>query len=413
MARDLLFAATLRFLCLSEPKIHRPLQSPKELISARILVFMLSYNPMNTTSPIVICDQDQQSREKLNNILVSAGFSCIVLNEGAKVVEAIRESDAFIVIVDMLLPDMDGSEVVKSLRASEMTLGKSAFVIALASDREMAERFMDAGGDAVFNKPFNPQKLVVAVQRACHRRNSAKEQPGQAAGVPFEQSVMLQTTPPASGVVIVRDGASKAIVVEWAQNIRQRLQTYLAGQNEISQQVAACAKSADFLITDDEKVAGAVFDHEVTVLDDFPRFTQNPPAGSCHEGLDNESILYTDHAISLDRPIDPLELKEAKRQLDENPQDLQAKDWYAFLCYRYGHHEESIQHFAELVDGGSEKPEHFFYLGCALAAVANYEIALEMWQKVTAREPESRLARKCQRRIDEIKAQMATAPLSE
>ena len=366
---------------------------------------------MNSTAPIVICDNDQLSREKLNNILVSAGFSCIVLNEGAKVVESIRESDAFIVIVDMLLPDMDGAEVVKSLRASEMTIGKSAFIIALASSRELAERFMDAGGDTVFEKPFNAQKLVATVLRACHRRNSEQEQRGRAAGVPFEQSVMLQTTPPTAGVVIVRDSSSKAIVVEWAQNIRQRLQGYLAGQNEVAQQVAACAKTADFLITDDEKVAGAVFDHEVTVLDDFPRFSQEPPAGSCHEGLDNESILYTDHAISLDRPIDPLELKEAKRQLEENPDDLQAKDWYAFLCYRYGHHEESIQHFAELVDGGSEKPEHFFYLGCALAAVENFEIALEMWQKVTAKEPDSRLARKCQRRIDEVKMQMAvTAP---
>ena len=365
---------------------------------------------MNSTAPIVICDNDQLSREKLNNILVAAGFSCIALKEGAKVVESIRESEAFIVIVDMLLPDMDGAEVVKSLRASEMTIGKSAFIIALAASRELAERFMDAGGDTVFKKPFNAQKLVAAVQRACHRRNSEQEQRGRAAGVPFEQSVMLQTTPPAAGVIIVRDSSSRAIVVEWAQNIRQRLQGYLAGQNELAQQVAACAKSADFLITDDEKVAGAVFDHEVTVLDDFPRFSQEPPAGSCHEGLDNESILYTDHAISLDRPIDPLELKEAKRQLEENPNDLQAKDWYAFLCYRYGHHDQSIQHFAELVDGGSEKPEHFFYLGCALAAVDNFEIALEMWQKVTAKEPDSRLARKCQRRIDEVKAQMAQGP---
>ncbi len=365
---------------------------------------------MNTSAPIVICDNDSESRQQITSILEGAGYSCIPLEEGGKVVETIRETEAFIVILDVSLPDMDGAEVVRSLRASEMTIGKSAIVIALADSRQKAEQFMDSGGDAVFNKPFNPQKLVVAVQRACHRHNANQEQRGKGAGVPFEQSVMLQTTPPSAGVITVRDGDKRAIVVEWAQNIRQRLQWYLSGQNETSQQVSACAKTADFLITDDEKVAGAVYDHEVTTLDDFPRFSPQPPAGSCHEGLDNESILYTDHAISLDRPIDPLELKEAKRQLDENPSDLQAKDWYAFLCYRYGHHDEAINHFAELVDGGSEKSEHFFYLGCALAAVENYEIALEMWQKVQVKEPDSRLARKCQRRIEEINAKMGTAP---
>lgn len=359
-------------------------------------------------APVIVCEPENLALKKLAATLTAGGFPCVGRTSADGVLESLRETPSVTIVMTLGRPGLDGLELVASLRRIEPELApRRLHLIGIAPDRVLAERFIDGGGDAVFIEPFNSQKLVASVQKAQHRAAAGTAAAGRGAGIPFEASHLLATTPPAPGVIILRDSQRRALLIEWAALIRSRLQVFLVPEDAATRAVSDLTASVDFIVTDDATVAGAVFDHEVTILDDFPRFTPQPPPGSCHTSSNPDSIIATDDSISLDRPLDAAELDRAREALAADPENPAARDWFAFLCYRFGHHDEAVETFAGLIDEGSEAPEHFYYLGCALSAMGNSELAVEMWTRVVLTEPESRLGRKCQRRIEEASAALA------
>ncbi len=114
---------------------------------------------------ILVVDDDEDSRRILMYGLGSAGYRVLVADNGARAVELCQVMLPNLVIMDLAMPEMDGYEATRALKADERT--RDVPVIAwsariFASD---APELLTAGFDEVLAKPAHPADVIEAVRR--------------------------------------------------------------------------------------------------------------------------------------------------------------------------------------------------------------------------------------------------------
>ena len=114
---------------------------------------------------ILVVDDDEDSRRILMYGLGSAGYRVLVADNGAIAVELCQVVLPNLVIMDLAMPEMDGYEATRALKADERT--RDVPVIAwsariFASD---APELLTAGFDEVLAKPAHPADVIEAVRR--------------------------------------------------------------------------------------------------------------------------------------------------------------------------------------------------------------------------------------------------------
>ena len=117
---------------------------------------------------ILIIDDDEELCELVSEFLTSEGFEIESANDGETGLKMALSGDFDIAILDVMLPKMNGFDVLRSLRA------KSAIpVIMLTARGDDMERIvgLEIGADDYLGKPFNPRELAARL-RAILRRSS-------------------------------------------------------------------------------------------------------------------------------------------------------------------------------------------------------------------------------------------------
>ena len=127
---------------------------------------------------VLLVDDDGKLRKLLSEYLEGYGYRVFALPEGTAVLETIREKSIDIVILDVMMPKLDGLEVLKNIR---MEFGLP--VIMLTAKGEDADRIvgLELGADDYLPKPFNPRELL-ARMKAVLRRTIPREEPRLALG---------------------------------------------------------------------------------------------------------------------------------------------------------------------------------------------------------------------------------------
>jgi DNA-binding response OmpR family regulator len=103
----------------------------------------------------------------VNNGLKSNGFSVRVVNDGALVMESIRIFQPDICILDIMLPNKDGFELAKELRAQQKDL-PIIFLSAKVLAEDVVKGF-NSGGNDYLKKTFKMEELVVRMEALLHR----------------------------------------------------------------------------------------------------------------------------------------------------------------------------------------------------------------------------------------------------
>jgi two-component system phosphate regulon response regulator OmpR len=115
---------------------------------------------------VLIIDDDKKLRDLLMEYLEGSGFSVGSLPDGSRAVEAINEIHPDIVILDIMMPGDDGTEVLRKIRT-----GSNVPVIMLTARGEDSDRIvgLELGADDYLPKPFNPRELLARIKAVLRR----------------------------------------------------------------------------------------------------------------------------------------------------------------------------------------------------------------------------------------------------
>jgi DNA-binding response OmpR family regulator len=123
---------------------------------------------MNESHPkILLADDESAITSNLAPFLERAGFSVMVVSDGQAALDAVLAAKPELVILDVLMPRLDGREVLRRVRKS----GNWSPVILLTQVGEASERALalEEGADDYLNKPFDPYELVARIRAVLRR----------------------------------------------------------------------------------------------------------------------------------------------------------------------------------------------------------------------------------------------------
>ena len=126
-------------------------------------------------APILVVDDDPKILQLVRMYLEREGFAVITVPDGLAAVAAIRERAPRLVVLDLMLPTLDGFEVLRAARAES-----DIAVLMLSARGSTGDRIagIASGADDYLPKPFSPAELVVRV-KALLRRARPREQPAR------------------------------------------------------------------------------------------------------------------------------------------------------------------------------------------------------------------------------------------
>ncbi len=130
---------------------------------------------------MLVVDDEPMMREVLTRYLERDGFVVSTARDGREAVAALEADDPSIVLLDLMLPGMDGLEVLRWMRGS--VLNRTPVILVTAKGEE-TDRIvgLELGADDYVTKPFSPKEVVARV-RAVLRRTEGAEVSALARGV--------------------------------------------------------------------------------------------------------------------------------------------------------------------------------------------------------------------------------------
>ncbi|KAI9132062.1 response regulator [Acaryochloris sp. CCMEE 5410] len=124
---------------------------------------------------ILIVEDEKEIAQLVRNMLETEGFICETLSNGADALRVITMLQPDLVILDLMLPGLDGLEVCSRIR--QQSLAKDPYILMLTARAEELDRIigLTTGADDYLTKPFSPRELIARV-RALLRRSLRGEQ---------------------------------------------------------------------------------------------------------------------------------------------------------------------------------------------------------------------------------------------
>lgn len=114
---------------------------------------------------VLLAEDEPNIVESLTFLLERAGFDVVVEADGRHALETIVSNTPDVLILDVMLPEMDGYEILRRLRADHRSEALPVLMLTAKGQREDRETAMNCGADLFMTKPFANSEIVEAVQR--------------------------------------------------------------------------------------------------------------------------------------------------------------------------------------------------------------------------------------------------------
>jgi twitching motility two-component system response regulator PilG len=123
----------------------------------------------------ILIVEDEESLLKLESILLTAkGYRVTGASDGSEALEALRKEKPDLVLLDVMLPRLDGFEVCKKIKSNPETCEVPVVMLTSLKSREDCAKALGAGADAYLTKPFNSLQLVETIQSMLEREEREK-----------------------------------------------------------------------------------------------------------------------------------------------------------------------------------------------------------------------------------------------
>lgn len=121
----------------------------------------------SSSMKILIAEDDRAVRQSLERVLDFEGYEIVVAEDGPEALEAVKRHEPDLVLLDVMMPHMDGLDVCRRMRSK----GIATPVLMLTAKQEISDRVsgLDAGADDYLAKPYALDELLARI-RALLRR---------------------------------------------------------------------------------------------------------------------------------------------------------------------------------------------------------------------------------------------------
>ncbi len=122
----------------------------------------------------ILCIEDEAEMIDLIRLILSRrGYEVLGANGGKEGIELIRKEKPDLVLLDLMMPDMDGWEVYQQMKADEAT--RDIAVIVVTAKAQSIDKVLGlhiAKVDDYIAKPFSPQELLTSVEEVLERKKA-------------------------------------------------------------------------------------------------------------------------------------------------------------------------------------------------------------------------------------------------
>jgi len=119
---------------------------------------------------ILIIEDEYSLQEILKDILTDAGFDVIIANDGKEGIQKIHQEYPDIVLLDCMMPKMDGYEVIIKIRKDTMFLNLPVIMLTVKSSEKDQIKGINLGVDDYIIKPFNRRVMIAKIKTILERK---------------------------------------------------------------------------------------------------------------------------------------------------------------------------------------------------------------------------------------------------
>ncbi len=123
---------------------------------------------MKNEFPVLIAEDNPVSRKLLEKTLVKAGYEVVCMENGRKALEKFNDRFFPIVLTDWMMPEMDGVQLCRAIRANVSAASGYVFIILLTAKDSKGDIItgLEGGADDYLTKPFHPGELIARLNTA-------------------------------------------------------------------------------------------------------------------------------------------------------------------------------------------------------------------------------------------------------
>ncbi|MDK0905221.1 response regulator transcription factor [Clostridium perfringens] len=129
-----------------------------------------------TNKKVLIVDDEEHIRELIKFNLKKEGYDTEVAINGVEALNIIREIKFDLILLDLMLPEIDGLEVCKEIRRNEETSDIPVMMITAKGEEFDKVLGLELGADDYITKPFSIRELMARVKALLRRSNVKKEE---------------------------------------------------------------------------------------------------------------------------------------------------------------------------------------------------------------------------------------------
>lgn len=119
------------------------------------------------TKTVLAVDDSKTMREMVTFTLKGAGYQVVEAEDGKAALGVLEKTKVDAVITDLNMPNMNGFELIRNLRAMAAYKFTPILMLTTEGDATKKEEGKSAGATGWIVKPFNPEKLVEVVKKVC------------------------------------------------------------------------------------------------------------------------------------------------------------------------------------------------------------------------------------------------------
>ncbi|MEO2169429.1 MAG: response regulator [bacterium] len=130
---------------------------------------------MKSSGKVLVVDDDEDSRQLLTHLLERKGYNVVLADGGRAAINALNGTEVDVVLLDVMMPVMDGFAVCQELKKDPSTANLPVILLTARDDMETRATGMNLGVQEFLAKPVNKEELFLRVRTQVEASHRARQ----------------------------------------------------------------------------------------------------------------------------------------------------------------------------------------------------------------------------------------------